>query len=97
MGLSFLPHPQPPLPRGWRGFLLFFLPAPRSSIEVWDDEDTAEVTFTPTRLSILLGDRPYVRYFGRDEDGTWVDRETAEVPNRWMRERLEDAWRGVRR
>ena len=87
------PAPRPPLPGGWRGFLLFFLPPPRSRIEFWDDEDTAEVVWTPVRLAILLGDLPHVRFFFRPEDGEWFDRETGEVPNRWLRGRLEEEWK----
>lgn len=76
-----------------RGFLLLLLPPPKSSIEFWDDEDVAEVVWTPTKLGLLLGDLPYVRYFGRPDEGRWFDKETGEAPNRWLFGRLEEAWK----
>ncbi len=89
--------PQPPKKKTaktptrptWLDHLFLMLPPPRSTIEYWEDDDSASVTWTPTMLGRLFGQRSYIRMFRRVDGELWIDAETGEVPNRWLHERIE--------
>lgn len=80
---------SPPLP-AWKRSILLLLPPPKSKLDYWEDDESISVTWTPSFLARLLGERPFIGLFRKIDGDLWIDAETGRVVNRWLRARLEE-------
>lgn len=85
----------PPI-SAFQRFLLLVLPPPKSKIDYWEDDDSVSVTWTPSVLGQISGDRVVVRLYRRAEDGGWIDAERGLPANRWLAAEIDEHVRELR-
>lgn len=71
-------------------FMLLFLPPPESKLDYWEDDDSVSVTWTPSVLGRICGDRVVVRLYRRIEGGGWIDAERGLPANRWLAAEIDE-------